>query len=153
MNDIKKILVTSDLSDRSLPGVRVAASLARQSNAHVVMLYVLEDHLPPIMMFTSETERGDLLEEQRARAEGKLREYAVEHLSGDTEAAAVLGVADKEIVRYAADNDVDVIVMASHGYGPVRQLLLGSTTERVLHHAACPVLGRTLQGRDLRADL
>ena len=140
MNDIKKILVTSDLSDRSLPGVRAAASLARQSNARVVMLYVLEDHLPPIMMFTTETERAGLLEDQRVKAEGKLREYAERHLGGDGEAVVVLGVADKEIVRYAEDNDVDVVVMASHGYGPVRQLLLGSTTERVLHHAGCPVL-------------
>ena len=141
MGDIKKILVTTDLSDESLPGVRQAASLARKLEAGVVLLYVLEDHLPPIMMFTTEEERGDLLEQHRARAAGKLGEYAELHLAGcETETAAVLGIADKEIVRFAEENAVDLIVMASHGYGPVRQLLLGSTTERVLHHASCPVL-------------
>lgn len=141
MGDIKKILATTDLSEQSLPGVRQAASLARRLDARVALLYVLEDHLPPIMMFTTEEERGGLLEEHRARAAGKLREYAERHLAGcETETAAVLGIADKEIVRFAKEKEVDLIVMASHGYGPVRQLLLGSTTERVLHHAACPVL-------------
>lgn len=141
MSDIKKILVTTDLSDQSLPGVQRAASLSRQLDARVVLLYVLEDHLPPIMMFTSEEERDGLLEEHRRRAAGKLREYAERHLAGcEAETAAVLGVADREIVRFAQESEVDLIVMSSHGYGPVRQLLLGSTTERVLHHATCPVL-------------
>jgi nucleotide-binding universal stress UspA family protein len=141
MGDIKKILATTDLSDQSLPGVLQAASLARRLDARVALLYVLEDHLPPIIMFTTEEDRAGLLEEHRERAAGKLREYAESHLAGcESETAAVVGVADREIVRYAKENGVDLIVMASHGYGPVRQLVLGSTTERVLHHASCPVL-------------
>ena len=52
----------------------------------------------------------------------------------------MVGVASQEIVRYAAEHAIDLIVVASHGYGPLRQLLLGSTAERVLHHAPCPVL-------------
>ena len=65
MSDIDKILVTTDLSERALPGVEKAVSLARQTDSQVVLLYVMEDHLPPIMMFTSESERGGLLEEHR----------------------------------------------------------------------------------------
>lgn len=148
MSDIQKILATTDLSDHSLPGVEAAAALARRLDGRVVLLYVLEDHLPPIMMLTAESERDALLEEHRQRAAKKLEEYAARHLAEcSVETAAVVGVADREIVRYAAKNGVDLIVMASHGYGPVRQLLLGSTTERVLHHAQCPVMVVPTKGR------
>ena len=41
---------------------------------------------------------------------------------------------------HAAENQIELIVIASHGYGPLRQLLIGSTAERVLHHTSCPVL-------------
>jgi nucleotide-binding universal stress UspA family protein len=51
------------------------------------------------------------------------------------------------IAGYARDHDVDLIVMATHGYGPFRRLLLGSVTAKVLHDAGCPVwTGPHLEG-------
>jgi len=45
----------------------------------------------------------------------------------------------REIVSCASAHSVDLIVMATHGYGPFRRFLLGSVTAKVLHDAACPV--------------
>ncbi len=141
MTDFAKILVTTDFSGQALAGLEKAAALARRLDSEVVLLYVVEDHMPPLIIFTPEADRQEMLESHRLRAEDKLAEYAAEHLPGcNVATAAASGVPSAEIVRYADENEVDLIVMASNGYGPVRQLLLGSTTERVLHHANCPVL-------------
>ncbi len=141
MSDFAKILVTTDFSGQAQAGVEKAAALARRLGSEVVLLYVVEDHLPPLIIFTPETDRQEMLESHRQRAQDKLVEYARAHLNDcSCETVAVSGVPSAEIVKYADENQVDLIVMASNGYGPVRQLLLGSTTERVLHRANCPVL-------------
>ncbi len=141
MSDFTKILVTTDFSAQALPGVERAAALARRLESEILLLYVVEDHLPPILGTASLAERREILERHRQEAGERLAAYAAEHLAGcRATTAAVVGVAPREIVRYAEDLGADLIVVASHGYGPLRQLLLGSTAERVLHHAPCPVL-------------
>jgi nucleotide-binding universal stress UspA family protein len=63
------------------------------------------------------------------------------HLSGDDVIGQVLiGQAPKKIVEYAADHDVDVIVMGTHGRHGIAHLLMGSVAERVVRIAPCPVL-------------
>lgn len=141
MSDLARILVTTDFSAQSLPGLAHAAMLARKLGSELSLLFVVEDHLPPILGGISADERRQVLEKYREQAQAKLGEYANEHLGGlDVKTHAVIGVASQEIVRHADEHEVDLIVMASRGYGPLRQLLLGSTAERVLHHASCPVL-------------
>lgn len=137
MSNFSKILVTTDFSPQALPGVEQAVSLARRMDSEIVLLYVVEDHLPHIMA----ADRQEILENHRRRASEELTQYAERHF-GDcrVETATVVGVVTRGIVEYAQKHAVDLIVMASRGYGPMRQLLLGSTTERVLHHAPCPVL-------------
>lgn len=139
-SELSKILVTTDFSPEALPAVEWAAGLARRLSAQVALLYVVEDHLPPILMGVSEAERRAILEEHRERALAKLTAYGEEHLEGCSfTVAARVGTASREILLFAEQEGKELIVMASHGYGPLRQVLLGSTAERVLHHAACAV--------------
>ena len=141
MSEFKKILVTTDFSQLALHGVLTAASLARQLESDISVLYVVEDQLPPILMFTTPEDRREILEDHRERADTHLAGYVSTHLPGcKAHAVTQVGVAAVEIVRFAQENGCDLIVMASRGYGPIRQLALGSTAERVLHHAPCPVL-------------
>ena len=51
-----------------------------------------------------------------------------------------IGCPFEEIVTFSAERDVDLIVMSTHGRIGLRRILLGGTTERVMSHAACPVL-------------
>lgn len=135
------IVVTTDFSPQALNGVSGAAALARRLDARLHLLFVVEDQLPPILIGVSATERRDIIGGYRTRALELLEEYTREHLEGlDVGLEVRIGVASQEIVEAAEDLDADLLVMSSRGYGPLRQLLLGSTTERVLHHARCPVM-------------
>ena len=58
----------------------------------------------------------------------------------DATALLVEGAAAELIVEQAAKLDVDMIIVGSHGHGAMRQLLLGSVSEGVLHRSKCPVL-------------
>lgn len=138
MKPIESILVTTDFSQQALPGVKTAAGLAAELGAHLVLLYVVEDHLPPLLM-APEARRDEILEEHRRAAEERLEDYAADH-SVDAEARTAVGSPSKEILRVAEQIDADLVVMSSHGYGPVAQVLLGSTSERVIHGATCPVV-------------
>ena len=135
------VVVTTDFSPQALAGVSGAAALARRLGAKLHLLFVVEDQLPPILVGVSTAERREILSGYRKRALELLENYAHEHLEGlDVGLEVRLGVASQEIVEAAEDLDADLLVMSSRGYGPLRQLLMGSTAERVLHHARCPVL-------------
>jgi len=141
MAEFNRILATTDLSEQARPGVAKAAALARRLDSELILFMVVEDDLPPILGTASVENRAAILEDYRRRAGEELEAFARKDLADlRVSITVVVGVASEEIVKFADENAVDLIVMASHGYGPLRQLFLGSTTERVLHHAACPVL-------------
>lgn len=141
MFDYSKILVTTDFSDQAMPAVHRAGHLARHFDSELVVLYVVRDDLPPILGTVTGEGREDVLERHRLQAKGVLDEYIQTHLPGcRVTKVTAMGIPESVIVEQAEEHDVGLIVMASRGYGPLRQLLLGSVTERVLHHAPCPVL-------------
>ena len=137
----KTILVPTDLSRPSKDAVRHAATLADRVGARVVLTYVMEDKLPAmIVAHTSETEE-QLLDRHREHARKALNDVAQEILRGrEVDCVVRQGVDHQEIVALAREIDADLIVMGMHGHGFLAHALAGSTTERVLHHAPCPVL-------------
>lgn len=86
-----------------------------------------------------------LAPERREHAE-RLAAEAVAELGDRATAETVVGVAHDELVRFS--NDVDLLVLGSRGYGPVRRTLLGSTSDRIVHAAACPVVVLPRVGHD-----
>ena len=141
MSKYAQILVTTDLSEASLPALDEAAKLARSLARSITLFYVVEDNLPPILGFSTEAQRRKVLESQAESAKVEMEKLAAERLAGCTvEIVTRVGIPETKIVEHAQELGFEMIVMSSHGYGPIRQLLLGSTTERVLHRARCPVL-------------
>ena len=141
MFDYSKILVTTDFSDQAMPAVHRAGHLARQFGSELIVLYVVRDDLPPILGTLTGEGREEILERHRGQAEQALNDYVETHLPGcrSTKVTAI-GTPENVIVEQAKEHGVGMIIIASRGYGPLRQLLLGSVTERVLHHSPCPVL-------------
>jgi nucleotide-binding universal stress UspA family protein len=82
-------------------------------------------------------------EEIAESVEAPLHAFVDKHLDGLQPAAVgkiLIGRPADNIVNYARDCDAAMIVMTTHGYGGVKHMVLGSTTEAVLRHAECPVL-------------
>ncbi len=140
MPDFKTILVATDFSDAALPGVQTAAALAAQLGSRLILLYVVEDRLPAMVIGSSLLDLDKIVDEHRARAGESLGRYAGQHLAGlPVETAVRTGTPHDEIVECARELGADLIVLATHGHGLVRHVI-GSTAERVLHHAPCPVM-------------
>ena len=138
--EVQKILVTTDFSDGSRAGVRYAITLVEKLNATVVLLHVVE---PPARMAGMESvvlARTDAEDAGLARAQ--LANLAKSEVgSAVTVTTSVrTGKPFHEITTAAREGAADLIVIATHGHTGVERALLGSTAERVVRHAPCPVL-------------
>lgn len=134
----KKILVTTDFSDAAELGLREAERVAADQGAELSLLHVLEDATPATIDAAS---RERILGEHRLKAGASLEEMVAGRtvVEGIKTMVAVGDDVD-EILMVAADEQADLIVMASHGRTALGRVLLGSTTQAVLHRAKCPVL-------------
>jgi nucleotide-binding universal stress UspA family protein len=142
MTKIETVLLTTDLSETSVLAFRPAKMLADRFGADIVVVYVVEDQLPAYMDEFTAVPVDTILEAQTRRARKDLDTFLDRELpdipAGDRVVAH--GVAHIEILRVAEERDADLIVIATHGRGFVAHALFGSTTERVLRKAPCPVL-------------
>ena len=140
MSGYGTVLVATDLSEPATSALRHAAALADLAGGRLTVTFVVEDRLPPLIMAQTPDVDG-LLERHRATAEKALHEYVAKRLAGQqVEMEVRLGTVHEEIVKLARERQADVIVVGMHGHGFLAHALAGSTAERVLHHAPCPVL-------------
>jgi nucleotide-binding universal stress UspA family protein len=142
MNDIRTLLLTTDFSDTSMRAFEAASTLAGRFGAKILLAYVDEDRLPPLVIEYMAVGVEDILDQQRESAVERLDELARSRFdpSIDVETLVALGTPHVEIVRLAAEREADLIVMATHGRGFISHAILGSTAERVLRRSPCPVL-------------
>jgi universal stress protein A len=136
---IKKILVPTDFSDSSKKALSYAVSFAQQFHSKIVLINVLE----PDSSLALETFPPTCIEELKANTEENLRGLVqAARESGITGATSMIrsGMPAHEIVESAKDLDVDLIVIATHGYTGWKHFAIGSTAERVARAAPCPVL-------------
>lgn len=141
MPEYNTILTTTDFSDPSLLGVRYAADLAAKLECKLILAYVVEERLPALILAASPDPVDAILEGHRKRAEKNLAAFAAEHLSGSPVETVVLqGFAHVAIVELARARKADLIVLGTHGHGFMGHVLMGSTTERVIHESPCPVM-------------
>ena len=143
MISLKRILAPTDFSDYSKRGTDYACALAEQFGAEVHLMYVLQDMIAmvpePGMAFPPP---GDYMEELKESAEKALEELPGADASADLSVIRTTrhGPPFLEIIRYAKENDIDLIVMGTHGRSGLAHALLGSVAEKVVRKAPCPVL-------------
>jgi len=141
MLTLAKILLPVDFSERSLGAARYGKSLARHFQSELVLLHVLT---PPHYEFGALEIGGSMLTElytnRSAQVAAELESFLVAELAEVRTRRLVLeGDPACQIVDFAHEQGVDLIVMPTHGYGPFRRFILGSNTAKVLHDADCPV--------------
>ena len=88
--------------------------------------------------FSLATLQEDWLKDARSRLDKAVT--ADDRAALGAQTATVLGHPVTEILRYAADQKVNLIVMGTHGRGPLGHMIMGSVAERVVRRAPCPVL-------------
>ncbi len=143
MIKLKRILATTDFSDCSGHALRYACEFADAFGAELHLVYVNE---PPAAAY-SEFGVGYVgvqgIEEDIQRGATAKLDTLPDPKWQDklTISRAVLfGTPFIEIVRYARENDIDLIVLGTHGRGAIAHMLMGSTAEKVVRKAPCPVM-------------
>jgi nucleotide-binding universal stress UspA family protein len=138
----KVILIATDLSDTSDHALDVAAQLASEHGSVLHLAHVIRDPATePWAMEAFGADFGALLDETRSRAKRALMVRADRlRLPDGVQSEVAVGAPAEEIVRYAKAIAADLIVVGSHGRTSMQRVFLGSVADRVLRHAACPVL-------------
>ena len=136
----QKILVPTDFSDFSQQALEFALALAEKFRAKLYVMHVWELPMTGSLLPPEPYPEAVLTEEQTAAAEHLTKVTDELRASDfDAEPVFVFGKPYMEIVKAAADLDVDLIVLASHGRSGISRLVLGSVAEKVVRLAPCPV--------------
>ena len=134
----KRILVPTDFSETSTAALRQGVELARAFNAGLILIYVGDKAASDVHTEFPLGLDASLVDAMRERLLKVLT--PVEQTQLRPELVIVAGSPAHEIVRAAADREVDLIVMGTHGRGGVTHMVLGSVAEKVIRTAPCPVL-------------
>ena len=137
MLTFRNILVPTDFSEPSTAAFRMAAALARDHGANLIVLHVRE--IPPAPLPTFGTVAPPD-EGQHKLLLDKLEQVELSDGSVSVEYVMVDGEAGEEIVKVATDRRCDLIVLGTHGRTGLGRLLMGSVTLEVMRKAPCPVL-------------
>ena len=150
MFKIKNILVPTDFSDGFIHTLNYAVEIAKSLESSLHIIHVIE----PIV-FSSDnimTKYGinELPNELEIYAKKDLEKIAMTLKEKDvTFTTKVLhGKAYEEILNYTDKNHIDMICISTHGQGNLENLLFGSTTEKVLRKANCPVLAVRIKAKE-----
>ena len=136
MPSIKHIVFPVDFSDRSKGAVSFVSDVAHRTGAKVTLLSVAHPFYAGGLAGAAVVDPQQILDNVKAELDST---FVNEMPMLTVERVAMLGDPAQEIVDFVHGNKVDLVMMPSHGYGPFRQLLLGSVTSKVLHDVHCPV--------------
>jgi nucleotide-binding universal stress UspA family protein len=143
MLTIRTLLVAVDFSDTAMDVTTYGRELARSFGAAVHLLHVVPDPLQqPWAVEAPGLDFPGLADQWRAESRARLHTLAADAGLDQqhTVLAVAVGVPHRVIVEYASEHAADIIILGSHGHGPVVHFLLGSVAERVVRQSVCPVL-------------
>ncbi len=135
---IRKVLVPVDGSESSKRALEMALALATASKAECIVLEVIEDFGPLPGYYDAAPvgkDRVKWISEQRFE---KVHP-ALEHTTVVWRRQVVEGYPAEEIIKIAVSEKVDMIVIGSRGHSAMGRFLVGSVSDRVVHHASCSV--------------
>lgn len=138
---LEKILVPTDLSSLSLAALDYANSIAKTYDAKVYLVYVCEN-IPSEKKLKKSPKAALSLRELKKEVKEKLKNIALERLNlvDEIDIVVLHGNPYKEIVKFAIENDIGLIVVASHGRTGFSHLLMGSVAEKIVRYSPVPVL-------------
>jgi nucleotide-binding universal stress UspA family protein len=142
MKQFSVILFANDFSEGSAHAFDYALSLAKQFSAKLLLVHVINEPVDLRGFYVPHISFENLEKEIADGAEKMMDHFCNENLAGfhNFEKQVITGVPYEEIVKKAAESGADMIIMGTHGRKGVDHLLFGSTAERVIRNAVCPVM-------------
>lgn len=142
MDTISKILVPIDFSNYSKNALRYAINFATKFNSKIYLIYVVEPVIYPSDFSMGQVTFPVADLEMNERANSELLNLAKSEIGVDIEVETIIktGKPFVEINETADALDIDLIIIATHGHTGMEHLLFGSTAEKVVRKAPCPVL-------------
>lgn len=142
MDNIKKILVPIDFSDYSKNALRYSVNFAKSISAKMFLIYVIEPMIYPADFSMGQIAIPAADIDMTKRAQEELNTLANNEIDNSIAVEVIIksGKPFVEIIETASEIDADLIIIATHGHTGVEHLLFGSTAEKVVRKAPCPVL-------------
>lgn len=140
--NIERILFPTDFSEGSASALKSAVDIVKRYNAKLYIIHVIydatraaESHIPHVSMDKIFKEMSDWAQEE-------IKKSYVEDLRGlpDVEKRILSGVPYEEIIKFAEKEKIDLIVIGTVGRSRLERFIFGSTAERVVRRAPCPVM-------------
>lgn len=136
---MKKILVATDASEYSRRALKTALELARKFSAEVELLFVMQMPLAyDSSVYSNIISPEEIVNEGDRALKATLGGMDISDVKLTQK--KIQGKPANVIVKEAEDENIDLVVMGSQGYGAIAGSLLGSVSQRVLHKAKCSVL-------------
>ncbi len=143
MKPIKRIALATDFSESSNRAEELAISLKERFEGELHLIHVFDPSsfempAPYFFMPGADTWLNSRLISLKAKGETHLEEHGKK--IGSCVTKLLEGKPGREIVAYLEANDIDMLVMGSHGHSTLERWVVGSVTEYVIHHTKVPVL-------------
>lgn len=138
----ENILLPTDFSSASVCAAAYALSVARQNSARLYVLHVMDVSSDAAGFYVPHISYENLDEEMLLAAEEILHKFGARNLKGykNIELRVVAGEPYQEILKTIKRLKIDLCVLGTYGKTGIERFFVGSTTERVMRKAACPVL-------------
>lgn len=151
----KKILVPLDGSELSESSLQYAKTIAAGCGVTELVLLSVIEPVTQMAAYLSESWLKELEERNRAAIENYLTKIASKLRSEGMaiQTAIARGNPAKEILSYACDNRIDLIIMSTHGSSGITRWFIGSIARKVVRHSAIPVLMIPLRSARTTGDL
>ena len=142
MQTIDKILLACDFSDNSRQACDYALMLAGKFNAKLILLHVISEPVDLRGFYVPHISFDKLEKEIEEGAHKMMEKFCRTALEGfaNYETCILSGIPYEEILKKAEEEQVGMIILGTHGRTGIDHFLFGSTAERVVRTAACPVL-------------
>ncbi|MBC8017329.1 MAG: universal stress protein [Verrucomicrobia bacterium] len=142
MKTFEKILIAIDFSENSEYAFEYALTLATQFQAELTILHVINEPVDLRGFYVPHISFEQLEKEIEDGAEKMMEKFCQTRMGdfSNYRTAIVTGIPYEEIIKKAEDTVSSLIVLGTHGRTGLDHLIFGSTAERVVRSASCPVL-------------
>ena len=142
MRTFDKILFATDFSESSEHAFEYALSLAQQFKSRLTILHVINEPVDLRGFYVPHVSFENLEKEIEEGAQQMMTKFCATHIKdfANYETLIVTGIPYEEILKLAEKNQVSFIVLGTQGRSGIDHLLFGSTAERVVRKALCPVV-------------